>query len=469
MNGGLPMDYSIVITGGTVVTPRGVRRADIAVRSGKIVKVGTVGKSARQRARKVFDASGCYVMPGAIDPHVHLALPIGPKMTTSDDFDTGTRAALAGGVTTIIDYTTPEQGQRPLDAFRQRRALADPAVHCDYGLHNVLIGWEQKWKSDLARLVKLGAPSVKMFMIYKDRGWQADDGMLLSVMQQSKSLGVQVCVHAENDSLITHYTSMVVGLPRKKQEGAFALSMARPAICEEEAASRAILLAGYTGAKLHLVHLSTAGAALAVRDARENRVRVTAETCPQYLSLDSKMLKGSRGHFFGCCPPLRTARHRRTLFRALCDGWLDVVGTDHCTFTIDQKNTWDQDFKNIPYGLPGLETMLSVTWSLGPAREKMDVQRWAYIHTEGPAKTFGLWPRKGSLQIGTDADIIVWDPRRTRKIRPHVMETRSDWNPYEEKRLKGVARYVFLRGMEVVTEGKYLQRPIKGRYILRRK
>ncbi len=463
------MDYSLVIAGGSVVTPRGIRIADMGVRSGKIVKLGAMGKRARQAARRVVDASGCFVMPGAIDPHVHLDLPIGPRMTTSDDFDTGTRAAVAGGVTTIIDYTTPKPGQGPLDAFRKRRALADPVVRCDYGLHNVLIGWDPKWKSDLAKLVKLGAPSVKMFMIYADRGWQADDGMLTEVMEQAKRLGMQVCVHAENDSLISHYTDKALGLAPKKRGGAFALSLARPAVCEEEAAARAIFLAKHTGAKLHLVHLSTAGAVESVRDARQQGLKVTAETCPQYLALDAKMLSGPQGHKFGSCPPLRTARHRRTLFRALDSGWIDVVGTDHCTFTSAQKNTWRGDFRKIPYGLPGLETMLRVTWTLGPARGKMSIERWVSIHTEGPAKTFGLWPQKGSLQMGTDADILVWDPSSSASINPKHMETHTDWNPYQGKRLKGIARHVFLRGMEVASESKCLRRPIRGRYVLRHK
>ncbi len=462
------MDFSTVIAGGRAVTPRGVRRADVGLRAGRIAKVGHIGQRARRTARQVIDAEGCLVLPGAIDPHVHFALPIGPHLRSADDFDTGSRAALAGGVTTVIDYTTPQPGQSPLDAFRSRRTLADPAVRCDYNLHNVLIEWRLAWRAELARLKRLGAPSVKLFMIYAERGWQADDGMLYAVMQLAAKLNLTVCIHAENDALIRHHTERVQALPARQRRGAGDLALARPPLCEEEAAARAILLARATGARLHLVHLSTAGAARRVAAARRAGADVSGETCPQYLSLDARKLRGPAGHRFGCCPPLRTAAHRRGLFEQLRDGGLVAAATDHCTFDAAQKDTWQGDFTRIPYGLPGVETALALTWTLGPARERMSVERWAAIHTAGPARRFGLWPRKGSLQVGTDGDVLVWDPNRSRRIRPAKLQTTCDWNPYAGRVLTGLARHVLLRGIEVAREGAWLERPVRGKFVPRR-
>lgn len=461
------MGINLVIAGGKVVTPNGIRSADVGVRGGRIVKVGTIGRIGRQSAHKVIDAKGCLVFPGAIDPHVHFDLSIGPGMKTADDFDLGTRAAVAGGVTTFIDYTTPEPGQRPLSAFKARRAIADKAVRCDYSLHNVLIGFEAKWAADLKRLVAVGAPSVKLFMIYADRGWQADDGRLVQVMSLAKKLRLMVCVHAENDALIQHYTARVKALSKKKVPGAFGLALARPPLCEEEAAARAILLARASGAHLHLVHLSTAAAAKLVGQARREGAPISAETCPQYLALDHKKLAEKGGHRYGCCPPLRSAAHRKGLMEALKDGSLSTVGTDHCCFNTAQKNTWGGDFTKIPYGLPGVETMLRVTWTLGPLKKQLSIERWVAMHTEGPAKLFGLWPRKGSLQIGTDADIVVWDPKQKKKVQADKLQTASDWDPYEGRVLAGMARHVFLRGVEVASEGKCLRRPFRGKFVLR--
>ncbi len=462
------MELSLVIANGTIVTPNGTRSADVGVRSGKIVKIGTIGRIARRDAGEVVDATGCLVMPGAIDPHVHFDLTIGKGMTTADDFDTGTRAAVAGGVTTFIDYTTPEPGQRPMEAFRARRAAADPYVRCDYGLHNVLIDFKPEWRSDLAQLVRLGAPSIKLFMIYSDRGWQADDGMLVEVMGHARRLGLTVCVHAENDSLIDHYTRRVLALPKKKRPGAYGLALSRPPLCENEAVARAILLAGATGAKLHLVHLSTAEAARRVGEAREAGLKVSGETSPQYLALQHKRLALKNGHRLGCCPPLRTKVHRQGLFDALRDGRLSAIGTDHCAFTAAQKDTWGGDFTRIPYGLPGVETSLQVTWTLGPARGNLPIERWVSLHTDGPARLFGLYPRKGSLQIGTDADLLVWDPKVARRIKAADLQTNCDWSPYEGRALKGQARHVFLRGIEVARAGRCLRRPVRGKFVLRR-
>ena len=447
------------------MTERGVSRSEIGIYREKIARIGRLGRKSRALAKRVIDASSCLVIPGAVDPHVHLQLDIAPGMRTADDFETGTRTAAAGGVTTIIDYTTPQPGQSPLEAFESRRKQAEGRAHVDYNLHNVLIGWERDWAEDLGRLVRLGSTSVKLFMIYAERGWQADDAMLIEVMEACRRLGIVVCIHAENDSLIGLYTS------RQKEQGAGAdgLAMARPPLTEAEAAARAIRFSEATGARLHLVHLSTAESARLVGAARRGGLQVSGETCPQYLALDKKLLAGNEGHLWGCCPPLRGRAERAGLMKALQRGWLQAIGTDHCTFTRKQKDTWDGDFTLIPYGLPGLETSLPVTYTIGPGRDRLPVTQWVKLHTAGPASLFGLYPRKGTLRKGSDADIVIWDPGVKRDFKAEQLQGACDWNPFSRMRVSGIARHVLLRGREIAAEGRYSGPGGEGLYQLRRR
>lgn len=459
------MGYDLIIAGGNVVTAHRSSRRDVCVRAGRVARVGATTKRTRARAKQVVDAAGCLVIPGAVDPHVHFELSIGPNMRTADDFDAGTRAAAAGGITSVIDYTTPEPGQRPLSAFRDRRQLADGQVHADYSLHNVLIGWDAAWVEDLASLARQGAPSVKLFTIYADRGWQADDGMLYEVMETCRDLGMVVCVHAESDSLIELYTSRALRLPPGRRPNALGLALARPPFVEEAAVARVILLAKATGARLHLVHLSTRRAAELVGEARKLGLPVSGETCPQYLALDRKLLAGKDGHLWGCCPPLRGADDREGLGKAVKTGCLSAIATDHCAFTKKQKDSWWGDFLKIPYGLPGVETSLAVTYTLGPARGNIPVGHWVKIHSTGPARLFGLYPQKGTIRAGSDADLVVWDPEITRTIRATDLQTDCDWSPYEGMRFSGIARHVFLRGAEIAREGRYSGSGEEGRFI----
>jgi len=457
------LSYDLAVMGGTLLTGRRRLRADLGVSGGKVAHLGRLDRKDRSAAGRVVDAADCLVIPGAIDPHVHFDLTIRPGMTTTDDFGSGTRAAAAAGVTTVIDYTAPQPDQSPLDAFKARRKVADGAVKVDYGLHNVLISWRPEWRVQLAELARLGSPSVKMFMIYAERGWQADDGMLVEVMRACREHGLLACVHAENDSLINYFSRLV----RDTESGAAALASARPPAVEEEAVARVIKLSEIAGARLHLVHLSTAGAARLVGAARRRGLRVSGETCPHYLVLDKKLLAGKNGQLFGCCPPLRGPAERRGLLQALSRGWLQAIATDHCTFNRAQKESWQGDFEKIPYGLPGVETSLPISYTLGPASGKLSLNQWVRLHSEGPARLFGLFPNKGTLQKGADADLVIWDPHKRRSLRAAKLQTVCDWSPYEGKRVSGMARRVFLRGVEIAREGRYLDADQAGKYVQR--
>jgi dihydropyrimidinase len=288
--------------------------------------------------------------------------------------------------------------------------------------------------------------------------------MMVQVMEVCRRHGLTVCVHAENDSLIDMFTERVRGSAIR---GAAALASARPPEVEEEAVARAIWFCGMTGARLHLVHLSSAEAAHRVGAARRRGLPVSGETCPQYLALDKSLLSGRNGHRWACCPVLRGETDRRGLLLALRRRWLQVIGTDHCAFTKAQKDTWKGDFTRIPYGLPGVETSLAITYSLGPARGRIGPAQWVRLHSEGPARLFGLYPRKGTIRKGSDADLVIWDPKVRRTLSARSLQTACDWSPYEGMKVRGMARQVFLRGTEIAREGKYVGPGGEGCYTAR--
>ncbi|MBW2702912.1 MAG: amidohydrolase family protein [Deltaproteobacteria bacterium] len=458
------MSADLIFCGGQVATPKGFRRLDVSVRRGRILKVAKSSASERRGAKHLVDAKDCLVLPGAVDPHVHFDLGIGPGMRSADD----SRAALAGGVTSVIDYTGPQPGQSPRQAFAERLKQASGWA-CDFSFHNVLIDWRDEWAKELHELARAGSPSVKLFMIYKDRGWQAHDGMMHEVMTQCRRHDLVVCVHAENDALIDHFTAKTLALSADKRPGASALAISRPPLVEWEAVGRAIALAEDTGARLHLVHLSTARSAELVGQARKKGLLISGETCPHYLSLDQKLLSRPEGHRNACCPPLRTAKERQGLFKALKENWLQAVATDHCNFSSELKDSWGGDFQHIPYGLAGVETSLSITWTLGPEKEKMDPARWVEMHSAGPAKLFGMYPKKGAIVAGADADLIVWDPQHTKTLRAARLETHGDHSAYEGRRVKGQARQVYLRGSLMAEAGRYVGRADAGQLIKRKR
>ena len=450
----------LVIKGGRIFYRGKFRSLEVLVEGGRIV---AVEKRVKASSAKVCDASGCLVLPGGVDAHVHFALPLSGGLRTADDFFTGGGAAAAGGITTVIDYTTPRPGEGPLSAFRQRLQLARKAAAVDFGLHQVLIDWRPEWEGELRLAQKAGAPSLKVFMIYAERGWQMVDGKMLELMEVCRRLGLVLCVHAENDAIIEHLTSKELSHPR----GAISLARSRPLLAELEAVSRVILFARHSGCRLHLVHLSTTEAASLVGQARKEGLSVSGETCPQYLLLDEKKLRTDLGHLYACCPPLRTNKEQEGLWQALKSGWLQAITTDHCAFSKDQKDSWGSDFTRIPYGLPGVETSLAATFTFGVVARRISQERWAQLHTEGPARLFGLYPQKGVIAPGADADLVIWDPEKRWRVEEKRLQSKLGWNPYRGFSFQGRARQVFLRGRPIAEEGRFLAGEPLGRFIRR--
>lgn len=450
-----------IIKNGNIITSIDNYTADIAIKDGKIDAIGKNLDTAG--AKEVIDATGKYVMPGAIDVHVHLELPFCGTVS-KDDFENGTKAAACGGVTTLIDYAIQQKGQSVLEAVEQRRKQADGKVSVDYSLHAGITDWKVASK-DIDKLVKSGITSYKMFMVYKDMGWMADDGDLLQALETTVNTGTMLMVHAENDFAISMLSNRY--RPRTKELGTYGDLLSRPNYTEFEAISRAILWAEVTGGRLYIVHMSTAEGTEAVMNAQNKGVNVYAETCPHYLLLNEEVVKGNDGHLYTPSPPLRKEKDSKRLWKGIQDHTIEVIGTDTCTFDRQQKGMWGGDFKKLPFGMPGVETVLSLMHTFGVLEKTITLNRFVQLCSTNPAKLFGMYPQKGAIAVGSDADIIVFDPDFKRTIQCDELQTNSDWSPYEGYNLTGWPVLTLSRGKIVAKDGRYTGNTNHGRFVAR--
>ncbi len=457
----------ILITGGKAVIPgQKTAPADILVSKGRITAVLPCGKADPAKARRIINAGGKIVLPGVIDPHVHFLLPMG-KVTTSDDFLSGSRAAIAGGTTTVINYTTQGPGVPLEQALEERLSAARNNHYCDFGLHAVIPSWKKlaNPEKQMRRLLTLGVPSFKMFMIYAERGLQADDADIFSALEVSKKTGALVCLHAESDAVM----NMLVARYRNKGMGAYAHALSRPDYTEWEAVQRALVWAEATGGHVYFVHQSAGRSARLIAEARKRGVRVTGETCPQYLTLDDSIFKKPQGHLYASCPQVKKKMDSTLLWQELKNGGISIIGTDHCAFTRKQKDGWGGDITRIPFGLPGVETALPLLYTEGVLKGRITLERMVEVMSENPAKVHGLYPRKGAIRKGADADLVIIDPKASKKVSYARMQTACDWSPYEGRSLSGFPETVLLRGQTIVENGRVLDRKPEGIFLKRGK
>ncbi|MGH9055182.1 MAG: dihydropyrimidinase [Acidimicrobiales bacterium] len=454
----------MLIQGGSVVDAAGERAAD--------VRVGRDGRVAAVEPRldplvdeQVLDASGCLVIPGGIDAHTHFHLPVG-AVRVSDDFATGTAAAAVGGTTTVIDYVTTKRGEDPLSALATWQRWAEPAA-VDVGLHMTFT--EGVPEGTVAACVEQGVTSFKLYMAYPE-SLQVDDGVIVDTMVAAARHGGLVAVHAENGGAIEALRRRALAEGRT---GVIEHSRTRPAVLEGEAVARAATLASITEAPVYIVHVSSAPALAAIREAQERGVEVLAETCPQYLYLSEASLSGADGADFVCTPPLRDPWHHEELWEGLARGTIHTVATDHCPFWRSDRRAGIHgrpegyaDFTEIPGGLPGVETRLALVWG-GVRAGRITVADWVRLCAEAPARTFGLWPSKGSLSIGADADVVVWDPLASQSFDAERLHMRVDHSPYADRTGTGWPRLVLSRGRLVAADGKFVGEQGWGRYVAR--
>lgn len=459
------MKLDTIIRGGRVVTASETVRADVGIRGEKIVAIGEDLAAANENGANVINAKGRYVMPGGVDVHVHLALPFCGTVS-SDDYDSGTRAAACGGVTSIIDFAIPYGKETLQQAVDNWHARAEGKAVIDYSFHVAITNWDRQ-KGDLRKMMDQGLPTFKQFMIYAREGWQSDDAAIYGALEALRDLGGMLCIHAESsrvlDMLIErHHTPALM-----KKHGAYLHTMTRPNFIEAEAIERAIQWTRVTGGKLFIVHMSTAEGAELVKRAREEGVHVLAETCAQYLSLDDRLFAGKDGHLYATCPQLKKPRDIKRLWEGLKGGEVCSVSTDTCTFTRDQKAMWKGDWTKIPMGMPGLETLLPIVYTEGVLGRRLTVNQFVDKCCTNPARVMGMHPRKGVLQVGSDADVLIMHPTQKRKVDWRKMQTNCDWSPFQGRELAGFAEHTFCRGTQIVEDYKFVGKNGHGQFIKR--
>lgn len=454
----------IVLRGGTIVTAVDYYRADIRMEGEQVV---AIGNGVRQPEDKVLDVDGCFLIPGGIDPHTHFDLPVG-NTVTADDFSSGTKAAILGGTTTIIDFATQFKGETLSSALANWHAKAVGKCYADYGFHMAITDWHTGIPREMDRLVQeAGISSFKLYMAYKNL-LQVDDGVLLSALRQGKASGALICVHCENGDMIDELVkdALAQGHTSPRYH-----PLTRPAVAEQEATARAITLAGVAKAPVYIVHLTCSRALKEVVEGRRRGVEVYAETCPQYLLLDENCYQddGFNGAKYVISPPLRLKENQEALWHGLRNGSLDTVATDHCSFHFKgQKELGCDDFSKIPNGMPGVENRMGLLYTYGVAPGKIGINRFVDLISTRAAKLFGLFPRKGTIAVGSDADIVVWDPAVTSVITAKEQHQRVDYTPYEGFEQTGKAAHVFLRGRQVVHNGRLHDENPDGIYLFRK-
>jgi dihydropyrimidinase len=454
---------TLVIQNGTLVTALYSYKADILVADGKIKEIAP--QFASTVADRAIDATGMLIFPGGVDVHTHMDMPFGGT-TSADDFETGTRAAAYGGTTTIVDFAIQAKGTKMRDALDTWWKKAEGKVCIDYGLHMIVTDLGNSGLEDMDDLVREGVASFKLFMAYPNV-LMVDDATIFRALGQTARNGALICMHAENGGAID------VMVQRALAEGKTAPiqhALTRPVRAEAEAVNRAIALAEMAGAPVYIVHLSSEDALNQVREARDRGLPAFAETCPQYLLLSIEELE--RPNFEGAkyvfTPPLRERHHLAKLWGGLKHDHLQVVSTDHCPFCFaDQKQLGKDDFTKIPNGGPGVENRLQLIWNYGVNSGKISQNRFVELVSTTPAKLFGMYPRKGALEAGSDADIVIWDPEAEHVISAETHHMRVDYSMFEGFKVKGNARQVISRGEVVVENGKFHGKAGRGQYLRR--
>ena len=447
-----------VLRNGTVVTATDTYRADLGIEGSRIAMIGQ-----ELQGDRVLDVDGKYIFPGGVDPHTHLELDF-MDTVSSDDFYTGTVAAACGGTTTIIDYAEQTEGGTLRQAVNSWRAKADPKVVIDYGLHVSITDAREDILTEMEDMVTAGVSSFKCYLAYPER---LRDDELLRVFIKARETGALVNVHCENGWLVDWTTSQLLS---EGNTGPRWHPRSRPAAYEEEATQRAVTLASIAQAPMYVVHLTCLGALNAARRARDAGQQVLVETCPQYLLLDvgSYDEPGFGGAKYVLSPPLRESENLDVLWRGIAAGDVDSIGTDHCPFNLaGQKDRGRNDFTKIPNGMPGVETRLPLLYHEGVNSGRITLNRFVELVATNPARSFGLFPQKGTIAVGSDADLVVWDPDREMPLTLDNLHMNVDYSPYEQKTVRGYPELVLSRGKVIVRDNQFVGQRGDGRFLER--
>ncbi|GAE35239.1 dihydropyrimidinase [Halalkalibacter akibai] len=454
-----------VIKNGVIVTATDTYQADLLIENGKI---SSIGQNFNETGAEVVDANGCYVFPGGIDPHTHLEMPFGGTVS-KDDFETGTIAAAFGGTTTVIDFCLTNKGEPLKHALQTWHAKSKDKAVIDYGFHLMIGEMNEDVLEELPTIInEEGITSFKVFMAYKNV-FQADDGTLFKTLLAAKELGGLVMVHAENGDVIDYLVKQA--LAEGKTDPIYH-ALTRPPEVEGEATGRAAELTGLANSQLYVVHVSCAEAAKKIAEARRRGFDVWGETCPQYLVLDKSYLEKPdfEGAKYVWSPPLRDKWHQDELWNALRTGDLQTLGSDQCSFDFKgQKDLGKGDFSKIPNGGPIIEDRVSILYSEGVKKGRITLNQFVDITSTRIAKLFGLYPKKGTIAVGTDADIVIFDPNVERTISAETHHMAADYNPFEGMKVTGEPVSVLSRGEFVIQNKQFVGKLGQGKYLKRAK
>ena len=446
-----------IIKNGTIVTADLTYRADIRIEGETIVEIGQ-----NLTGGEVLDATGCYIMPGGIDPHTHLEMPFMGTYST-DDFESGTRAALSGGTTMVVDFCLPSPNQSLLEALQMWDNKTAKA-NADYSFHMAITWWgEQVWR-EMADVVDRGITSFKHFMAYKGALMVNDDEMFAS-FQRCADLGALPLVHAENGDVVATMTQRLLDAGNNGPE---AHAYSRPPEVEGEATNRAIMIADMAGVPVYIVHTSCEQAHEAIRRARQKGMRVFGEPLIQHLVLDETEYFNKDWDYAArrvMSPPVRNKQHQDSLWAGLQSGSLQVVATDHCAFTTQQKRAGVGNFARIPNGTGGLEDRMPVLWSAGVNTGRLTMNEFVAVTSTNIAKILGLYPKKGAVLVGADADLVVWDPKRSKTISAKAQQSAIDYNVFEGIEVTGLPRFTLTRGQVAIVESEVKTEQGHGKFV----
>jgi dihydropyrimidinase len=451
-----------LIKNGRVITAEQDYIADIFIEKEKIT---TIGNNLKVNADTVIDAKNKYVIPGGIDVHTHLDMPFGGT-TSSDNFETGTKAAAFGGTTSLIDFAIQPKGGSLHEGFDTWMAKAEGKATIDYSFHMIITDLPDKRLSEMDDLVKEGITSFKLFLAYPGV-LMVDDATIYKAMLQTKKNGGLVCMHAENGMTIDIIVKQMVA---EKKLAPKYHAISRPAAAEGEATNRAIALAEMAGTPVYIVHLTCNDALIKVSDARDRGLPAYAETCTQYLylSMDDISKPGFEGAKYVFSPPVREKWHQEKLWAGLQQNDLQVVSTDHCPFNFKgQKELGKNDFTKIPNGGPGIENRVQLLYDGGVNEGRISLNRWIELISTAPAKLFGMYPRKGTIAVGSDADIVIWDPEKKLTISAKTHHMNVDYSMFEGKKIKGNVETVLSRGEVIVKDNKFKGKAGRGQFVKR--
>ncbi len=451
----------ILIKNGEVASDKGTSRLDIGISGEKIVALGPALSS---DTGQVIDAAGRIVFPGLIDSHTHMGIPI-MGTHSIDDFESGSVAAACGGVTTIVDFTVQDAGQTLAEAIDVRVARADGKAHVDYALHVNVTDQPLARIAEIPDLIGRGFSAFKVFSTYREAGMMITWPEFRQVLAAVDGHGGLLFLHAEDNDMIERQTRENVDAGHK---GAIYHARSRTAEAEATAITAAAEIAAELDARLYIVHLSSEQGLEAALAARRKGTKLILETCPQYLVLSEEKYLGADGHRWITTPPLRTQNDAEALWQAIAGGEVEVVATDHCPFTLDQKEMGNGAFHLTPNGIPGVETLFPLLYTFGVSKGRISLARLVEVLACRPAELFGLHDRKGRIAVGCDADLLLWDPAPKWQIQPQLMHGKADWSPYAGMEIAGRAEGVFLRGKLLVRDGQFVGEYVRGQLLRNR-